>query len=269
LSPEKEIVMTASHLVTHRGARLVERSELDAALAPPATRTWFPLKHSQVLDRVSDTLTQAGFAIRSLRLALSADNTRFFGTLDLDAPLVSGVALCVGVRNSCDKSFPIGFCAGHRVFICDNLAFRSEIVVARKHTRNGETRFAEAIARAVGSLHQFRVAEAERLRRFQTTDLTDERASHLMLRAFEQHIVSHLALPKVIKEWREPSLEEFVPRTAWSLLNAFTAALGQRHRTNPQHHAALTIRLQDLLSRELHLADPSSPPGHDVPSEAA
>src|SRR5205823_2560781 len=152
--------------------------------------------------------------------------------------------------NSTDKSLPLGFCAGNRVFVCDNLCFRSELLVNRKHTRFGQERFAEAICRAVQSLHQFKVAEAARIRRFQLLGLTDTQAESLMLRGYEQGIVSHRLLPRVIKEWRTPSCGDFEPRTVWSLLNAFTTSLGERQRTNPQQFAALTIRLQDLLGRE-------------------
>jgi hypothetical protein len=40
----------------------------------------------------------------------------------------------VGLRNSHDKSFPIGIAFGSRVFVCDNLAFHGEHVIRRKHT---------------------------------------------------------------------------------------------------------------------------------------
>jgi hypothetical protein len=33
--------------------------------------------------------------------------------------LCPGVSLAVGIRNSWDQSFPLGFCAGARVFVCD------------------------------------------------------------------------------------------------------------------------------------------------------
>jgi len=199
---------------------------------------------------VSSTLAEAGFQIQRTRLALSADNARFFGAMDLTASVAAGVGLCVGVRNSTDKSVPLAFCAGHHVFICDNMAFRSEITVARKHTRFGETRFSEAICKAVGSLHQFQETEAARIKMFQETNLPEEWASHLLLKAYEQRLVSHYSLPVVLKEWREPTFEEFRPRTLWSLMNAFTSALRERQRTNPQEFASVTIRLQDLLSKE-------------------
>ena len=214
-----------SILVTHCGARTVTRDELDRIAAPPPTRTWFPVGHSAVIDSVARTLAEAGFEARSTRLAVARGDARMFATLDLATPLGEGVALAVGIRNSTDKSLPLGFCAGLRVFVCDNLAFRSELLVARKHTRFGRDRFGEAIALAVGSLARFREQEAARIERLRAFELTDQAAESYMLRAFERGVVSHRLLPVVIRGWREPAHEEFRGRTGWSLYNAFTAAL--------------------------------------------
>lgn len=238
-------------LVVHRGARHVDRDELRAVPVPAATPTWFPLAHHVVLERVLDTLGDAGFQSRGMQLALSRDNARFFGTIDLQTPVATGVSLAVGVRNSVDKSLPLGFVAGHRVFVCDNLAFRSDLLnVNRKHTRFGEARYGEAIAKAVQGLGEFRDVEAGRVRRFSETAITAERAESMMLRAYEQNVVSHYLLPQLIQEWRKPSHEEFQPRTLWSLFNSFTAVLGPVAKRNPQRFAALTMKLQHLLDAE-------------------
>jgi len=242
--------MSSSALILHRGAREVAREELDAVPVPPATPTWFPIGHGQVLTTTLNTLTQAGFEVTRSRLALSGDDARFFATFDLRTPIASGVSLAVGIRNSTDKSLPIGFCAGHRTFVCDNLAFSSEIIVARKHTRFGQVRFNEAICRAVQSLDAYREAEGYRIRRFQNTDLSADAGDALLLRAYERQIVSAPVFPRIISEWRKPTFEEFEPRTLWSLLNSFTTVLGERQKTNPQHFAALTIRLHDFLQKE-------------------
>src|SRR4051812_22884309 len=73
--------------------------------------------------------------LRAIRL--SRGDARLFATVDLGSPLATGVTLAVGIRNSFDKSLPLGFVAGNRVFVCDNLAFRSDLSVKRKHTRFG------------------------------------------------------------------------------------------------------------------------------------
>src|SRR5262245_7919872 len=104
----------------------------------------------------------------------------------------------------------------------DNLAFRAELLVKRKHTLHGEQRFNAAIAGAVTSLESFREAEVERVRLLMHTELSSDQADALLLRVYERGIIDAHHLPRVIREWREPRFEEFKPRTCWSLLNAFT-----------------------------------------------
>lgn len=126
-----------SQLMLHAGGQLCTVQELQAIPTPPPEGRWHPVSHARVLETVTGTLQGAGYEIRDRKLAVARDGQRFFGTLDLATPLATGVALAVGIRNSTDKSFPLGFCAGNRVFVCDNLAFRSELLVKRKHTRFG------------------------------------------------------------------------------------------------------------------------------------
>ncbi|MBV9509480.1 MAG: DUF932 domain-containing protein [Caulobacteraceae bacterium] len=240
--------MPGTQLMLHCGAKEVSRSELATVEAPPPTRTWYPIKHSDVLDAVLETVDQTGFAVEKMRLALSRQGAQFFGTLDLRCPIAEGVTLAVGIRNSINQTLPLGFVAGTRVFVCDNLAFRSELLVSRKHTVNGRVRFREAIAQAVQGLETFRAVESRRVELMRAAALNDVEAESLILRAYERRIVSHRLLPDVIRGWREPGHDDFQARTTWSLYNAFTGALADRARSNPQQHAALTMRLAALLT---------------------
>src|SRR3954466_736406 len=109
--------MATSSLILHCGGREVSRKDLDAVEVPPATSTWFPISHGCVLDRTVETLNQAGFEVARSQLGLTRHGTRFFATLDLQTPVVPGVSLAVGLRNSIDRSLPIAFCAGSRVMV--------------------------------------------------------------------------------------------------------------------------------------------------------
>jgi hypothetical protein len=240
--------MAGSDLFLHAGGQLVSEEELAAVQAPPPEGRWFPIAHHDVLRKVKETLADAGYQVQGQKLGLARKGQRFFGTLDLATTLVSGVTLAVGVRNSTDKSFPLAFCAGSRVFVCDNLSFQAELLVSRKHTRFGGEHFASAIATAVTALESFRANEAQRLRVMMHTEVRSEVADSLILRSFEKGIISTHQLPGVLKEWRTPSFEEFAPRTAWSLLNAFTAVLRDRATTNPQAFTVQTMRLNHLLT---------------------
>ena len=185
--------------------------------------------------------------VRDRKLAVARDGRRFFGTLDLTAQLAPGVSLAVGVRNSTDKSFPLGFCAGNRVFVCDNLAFRDELLVKRKHTRHGEARSLDA---AVHSLASFREAEAARLGRLMASDLTDDQALALVARAVERRVIAPPVLPQVLAEWRQPKFDFGTGDrpTAWRLLNCFTTVLGPRAVRNPNAYSGQSIRLNALFT---------------------
>jgi hypothetical protein len=237
-----------SQLMLHAGGRVATAEELRECKAPEPVGRWHPVAHAAVLDAVKETLRGAGYVVRAEKYALARSDARFFGVLDLTTPLATGVALSVGVRNSVDKSFPLGFAAGSRVFVCDNLAFSAELMVRRKHTVNGMKAFGQAIAGAVAGLTSFKEAEESRIRRMAERELSAAEASHVILAAYRRGIISTLQLPKVCEEWENPRHEDFAPRTAWSLFNAFTEILKPRSVSAPQSFVASTIRLHGLLA---------------------
>jgi hypothetical protein len=231
---------------SYKGASIISREELELIPAPAPTRTWFPVRHGVVAGEVENRIIESGFTIASSAYQVTSDRARMFGTLDLASTLADGVTLSVGIRNSNDQTFPISFAAGSRVFVCANLSFQAELIVSRKHTRFGGERFNQALSFAVRQLQQFREVEARRIGLMQTHELSADRADALILRAYESDVIGARTLPLVVKEWRTPSHEEFAPRTAWSLLNAFTEALKPR-LNRPAEYAQSTIKLQGLL----------------------
>jgi hypothetical protein len=53
-------------------------------------------------------------------------------------------------------------------------------------------------------------------------ELLPEGADHLLVEAVRRNALPASRLPKVLDAWEKPRHEEFAPRTAWSLFNAFT-----------------------------------------------
>lgn len=285
--------MTA-RMINHSGARIIDRNALIGIPVPEATDTWHPVAHDVYLDTVETLVRSAGFAIRQTRLSL-ADGTlgsrergragvpipgaRLFGVLDLNLPLGGdGASLAVGIRNSLDQSFAMGFCAGSRVFVCDNLSFTAELLVSRKHTRFGLDRLREAVSGAVGRLESFRLAESEAIRRMQATQLDRPAEDTIIVRAYENGILGARDLPAVLlcrtdpgamvresdPERAERIRAEFERRNAWSLYNAFTSALGDRAVSQPHRHAAQTMALRGLFAEVISpigLDDPTLAPG--------
>lgn len=237
-----------SALVLHRGARRVEREELALVPTPEPTATWFPVSHISVLDTSLERLREAGYVVRKSEYALNKANTQFFGVLDLESEIAEGVSLAVGLRSSTDQTFPLGFAAGNRTFVCDNLAFAAELVVKKKHTKQGQLRFANAISQAVASLPAFQAQEAARIQRMAATDIDSERAESIILRAYLRDIVSFRHLQPIAEQWNRPAFDEWGGPTLWRLYNAMTYVMADVAQSNPNGYANRTIRLNQLLN---------------------
>lgn len=243
-------IVSQATLIKGAGSRLVTAIELAEYKAPDPVGRWFPLSHATVYERVRDSLVGYGFEIAKQELSVSQDGHKFFGTLRLTSVLSSSVTLAVGVRNSTDKTIPIGMVAGSSVFVCANLAFHSDILVVRKHTRFGADRFSADIEASMPKLRQFREQESERIEAMQHRAITDVEAESVILRAYEHGVVNVHQLSSLLQEWRQPSFEEFRPRTLWSLFNAFTTVMGSGNRSvkQPVRYAQQTMRLNHLVT---------------------
>jgi hypothetical protein len=117
--------MSEAKLMLHCGARKVTLDELREVPCPAPEGRWRPVPHATVLEHAVGALESAGYGVAKMDLGLARDDARFFATLTLRSELIEGVSMAVGVRSSLDKSLSLGWCCGQRVFVCDNLAFRS------------------------------------------------------------------------------------------------------------------------------------------------
>jgi hypothetical protein len=211
-------------MLLHCGAELVSRNQLWEVPTPDNTETWYPLAHRRVFSEVQDQLKSCGFIVTEEAHALSHDGQRYFGVLNITLP-GRGIfewTWSVGIRNSHDKTFPAGLVAGTKVFCCDNLCFSGEVQIARKHTRYAERDLRHLTARAVGQLGSKLENLDQRILSYNETSLDDKRAHDIVIRALDAGAITTTQVPDVLREWREPSHPEFLPRTAWSLFNAVT-----------------------------------------------
>lgn len=242
-------------LLKGSGTELVTAEGLRGYETPPPQGRWFPIPHYVVYTHARGELHSSGFTVQREQLAVTKQGNRFFGTIDLASNLADGVSLSVGIRNSMDKSFPIGFAAGSRVLVCDNLAFHGDLLVSRKHTKNGIIRFADDIKGAVGRLELFKEEESKRIDVMRNQSVTDMKAESLIVRAMDNGIISSQDIPKVLTEWRVPGFKEFEDRTLWSLFNAFTSAMKPKNEANPQRYSSLTMKLSaHLIPQEANVA---------------
>jgi len=236
--PRAEKPATRNPMLLHCGGQVIERAALFGIQTPRATETWFPLPHRHLVEEVENQLTDAGFQLLGQTHAISHDGNRYFGILEVSQFSTipsNGHVWVVGLRNSHDKTFPAGLVAGTKVFVCDNLSFSGLIQIRRKHTRFAARDLRQLTARAVGQLGTKLVELDHRIESYRGLRLTDSRAHDLVVRATDCRAITTSQIPSVLAHWRKPEHEEFQPRNAWSLFNAFTEVFKE---INP--HAAVT-----------------------------
>ena len=219
-------------MLLHCGAELVDRREVYDVPTPTGTHTWYPLAHAGLIHEVETQLQSAGFELNGEHHALSHDGARYFGLFEVTTPgrPERDYSWTVALRNSHDKVFPAGLAAGTKVFCCDNLAFCGEVTISRKHTRFAARDLRHLTARAVGKLGDHFHQIDERIAAYRGRRITQPQAHDLVIKAVDCRAITPSQIPGMLKEWREPSHDDFRPRNAWSLFNAGTECM---KGTNP------------------------------------
>jgi hypothetical protein len=216
-------------LMLHSGAQKLGRQELLSLPTPESTETHTIVPHSKIVGQVLEALAYRKVSVVKDEYGVSKDGSRMFGVLTLDIER-HGVSLALGLRNSHDKSFAIGMVAGFRVFVCDNLAFKGEFfAVARRHSKNVLSQLDDTLAIGVDRVQRQFEPMTEQIDAWRGFTLSDGTAKEIMFDAFiggQLDCAKHLA-PAVAKNYFEPTHDEFRPRTAWSLQNAFTESFKQ------------------------------------------
>src|SRR5580692_7028015 len=95
------------NLTLHCGAHLIEFDAVATVATPPATGTWTPIPHHQLIQTVQKTLAATNLKIGTQAHSLTHDGQRYFGLMEVTSRKTSDDYCCVlGLRNSHDKTFP-------------------------------------------------------------------------------------------------------------------------------------------------------------------
>jgi hypothetical protein len=202
----------------------ITRQELQAIPVPQGTSTHQPLSHYEIVEALLETLGFRRIEMVRDEYAVSRDGMRMFGVLDLEMG-ITGVRFSIGIRNANDKSMRLAMCIGYRVLVCDNMAFYGDFTpVLAKHSKHFS--LVDAVSVGVDRMQRNFEPLARHIELVRQAPLTDDAAKLTIYRAFIEgglEVPRHLA-PAVHGNYFQPHHEEFAPRTAWSLSNAFTSA---------------------------------------------
>ena len=229
----------------------IERARLCEVPTPRATLSWCPLPHDRLMSGVEEKLYKHGYRIHQTHCILTHEGDRFFGTATLATRENLGYRRMIGVRNSHDKSHAAGLIAGAKVIVCSNGSFSGdEICLARKHTSRMmddlEDRINDGFERVFSEWEKIDL----RIARYRETPLSPSQAHDLVVKCMDNQVLPPSSIPKVLKEWREPWHEEFLPRNAWSLFNGFTEVL----KGKPHLLAERTKSLHRVFDQNLGIA---------------
>lgn len=248
---------------------IVTLDDLKAMKTPPPTATHFPVPHYDVMMEQLDQLDATGYKWDNLEIGVSHENMRAFWIMDILSDTVAkGWNSVWGGRNSHDKTYSLLFLAGLGTWICANLQFTGEVEVSSKHTKHIFDRLKRMVTKGLFELTQFDAINEERVNAYKDYHLPQEEWSYVeeedstavkykssefihdfVIKSMDKGVIAPSAVKSVLDEWRIPRFEEFSPRTAWSLSNAYTESF--KKYSNPHQlfsrGMSLTAMIDELI----------------------
>lgn len=227
------------------------------AIKPPAkTKTWDPTPHGYVIDTATRLLEAQGLEILEANFSMKDGNlngsvitgANMFGEFILKGKGGSDFRRVVGTRNSICQDFPVAFCGGEQVTVCDNMCFSGDFMVSHKHTsqvrNNLEKLMEEALHEYLASFH----AREAQIDHWRTIAVDEQLADHVIMEARRQRALVSANIEPVINEFRKPRHDEFKDPTVWNLHNAYTE-IQKTRQCDPNTIASETIVMTDVLAK--------------------
>jgi hypothetical protein len=137
----------------------------------------------------------------------------------------------VGI-NAHDKSSALQFIAGGQVAVCSNGMRVGDIVIKRRHTSGLD--IGAHVDAVFAKFVESSQAMPEMVKALQAQSLNDSQALGLIVDAADAGAISSQQILPVVREWREPSHEDFRPRNGWSLYNAHTEVMKRQSPARQQ-----------------------------------
>jgi hypothetical protein len=228
LHPKHKRSMSMEQLGTAQGATLmahvdtnqVTREQLGLIPTPPATETFTPVPHIELVTTLEGILEYKGITVTKEQYAVRSDGSKFFGAFDLSLEGVLGTCGALAFRNGNNRLMKLQMVTGGKVFVCDNMCLTGDtIVLSRKHTAKLDllTELYLAVDKFIARYEQFK-AEILAL---STLTLTQADAKAFIYDAFSYQIMPKQFMFDVGNEYFNGE-HGFQPGNAWALHNAFT-----------------------------------------------
>ena len=220
----------------------VERDYLaNLQTPPPMGRRHAPYPfHAFATDTV-DAIERDGFTIEQEDYAITKDEQRMFGLLNVSRPVVPdaptfGVPalhrpkwnLLVALRGAHDQSISRGLAIGSQVMVCSNLCFHGDLGNWNsKQTTNIANRIPEMVADAVVGLGDAGRKLTIDFDVFNAKQISRDTGDKVLLDIYRSGGFSASQMGRAVDDWDDCSVEEHTAngRNLWWLFNSATMAL--------------------------------------------
>jgi len=206
------------------------RDALLAALGsvpvPERTRSWCPASYVEVATHVDKRVChRMGGEPVSRKYGLSQKGQQVFITWTFPSS-EEDMGICIGVRQSYNRTVSLGLVTGLEVYACENMAFdASSMRVTRKNTPQAWSDFVTLTESVLDEIQGDFASVRSDARMMQAVPISTDRGAELIGLALFRGVLATQQGVTAGKVWRDPSTEAFAPRNLWNLYNAFTAAI--------------------------------------------
>jgi len=227
--------------------------------------------HAFATDTV-DAIERAGFTIESEDYAITKDENRLFGLLNVSRPVVPdaltfGVPalhkpkwnLLVALRGAHDQSISRGLAIGSQVMVCSNLCFHGDLGNWHsKQTTNIAHRIPDMVADAVSGLGHAGEQLTVDFDSFNARQISRDQGDDVLLDIFRSGGFSASQLGRAIADWDDCSIEEHTAngRNLWWLFSSATQALkptgANANHGDIQHRSTIVYNKIATGERQLH-----------------
>lgn len=214
---------------------------------------WVGLNHGFLADCVVNRIIANGAQVLHEYWYVNKAFTALHGVVTIDwvpdiipeLAIPPNLTFQLGVRHSNDSKLALGFVAGGIVQVCSNGMFIGECQHKRKHTTDVDIDGTVDIV-----LSQYRLLAMSVypfIDTLQKIELTDAEVHDFIFKSyFDEQAMAFKNIEDIYNEWRRPSYEDFRPRTAWSLFNAYTNAI--KFMLVPRQYDA-HVKVKELFDR--------------------
>jgi hypothetical protein len=221
--------MKKLNLMLHCGGVEITRDDIRGVTTPEPAGRWVPISHDNLLTLVTDSIVGMGMHVVHESFAVTRGGDRMFGLMQVaNGHNSDDYSWVCGIRNSHDKTFPAQLCVGSGVFVCDNLAFSSEIVIGRRHTTFINRDLPLLVGKAIGLLSDKWNDQDNRIKSYRESELSNKDAAWLLLQAMRQQVFNKTKIDDIVGDWLKPRYPDTEPRNLWSLFNCVTEHLKPR-----------------------------------------